>query len=151
MRLFTLWEGRRLLCVFSITDGIIREWQYVAPAAEVITICLHASRLLCGTPAHLPGVLSLPLMLYDGSPFPARDLAIFIASGVIIVSLVAASLGLPLLLKGLVLPPEDDGREEEDYARVAAAEAAIKAIERQQHAMGKGRRMPTSTPAWPRG
>jgi CPA1 family monovalent cation:H+ antiporter len=87
----------------------------------------------------LAAVLSLPLMLYDGSPFPARDLAIFIAGGVIIVSLVAASIGLPLLLKGLVLPPEEEGREEEDHARTAAAEAAIKAIERQQHAMGKGK------------
>lgn len=38
-----------------------------------------------------------------------------------------------------MLPPEDDGREEEDRARNAAAEAAIKAIERQQHAMGKGK------------
>jgi len=87
----------------------------------------------------LAAVLSLPLVLYDGSPFPARDLAIFIAGGVIIVSLVAASIGLPLLLKGLVLPPEDDGREEEDHARTVAAEAAIKAIERQHHAMGKGK------------
>lgn len=86
----------------------------------------------------LAGILSLPLALTDGSPFPARDLAIFIASGVIIVSLLAASFGLPLLLKGLVLPPEPEGQEGEDHARAAAAEAAIKAIERQQHAMGKG-------------
>jgi NhaP-type Na+/H+ or K+/H+ antiporter len=47
----------------------------------------------------LAGVLTLPLTLYDGSPFPARDLAIFLAAGVIIVSLIAASLSLPYLLQ----------------------------------------------------
>ncbi len=81
----------------------------------------------------LAGVLTLPLSLPDGSPFPARDLAILLAAGAIIVSLVAASLGLPLLLKGLKLPPEPSHQEEEDRARILAAEAAIKAIRRAQH------------------
>jgi monovalent cation/hydrogen antiporter len=40
----------------------------------------------------------------DGSALPARDLAIFLAAGVIVVSLVAASFSLPFLLKGLELP-----------------------------------------------
>ena len=78
-------------------------------------------------------MLTLPLSLPDGSPFPARDLAILLAAGAIIVSLVAASLGLPLLLKGLKLPPEPSHQEEEDRARILAAEAAIKAIRRAQH------------------
>ena len=60
-------------------------------------------------------------------------------AGVIIVSLVAASLGLPFLLKGLELPPEPSQQEGEDRARIAAAEAAIQAIERAQHQMGEGR------------
>ena len=42
----------------------------------------------------LAGVLTIPLALADGTPFPARDLAIFLASGVILVSLVAASVGV---------------------------------------------------------
>jgi monovalent cation/hydrogen antiporter len=87
----------------------------------------------------LVGVLTLPLTMNDGSVFPARDLAIFLAAGVIIVSLVAAAFGLPFLLKGLELPPEPSQQEEEDLARIAAAEAAIRAIERAQHHMGEGR------------
>jgi hypothetical protein len=75
----------------------------------------------------------------DGSAFPARDLAIILAAGVIIVSLVSASFGLPLLLKGLELPPETSQQEAEDRARIAAAEAAIQAIEQAQHQMGDGR------------
>ena len=85
----------------------------------------------------LAGVLTLPLTMGDGSAFPARDLAIFLAGGVIIVSLIAASISLPYLLKDLELPPEPSHQEEEDQARVAAAEAAIKAIELAQHDMGE--------------
>ncbi|MCH7861459.1 Na+/H+ antiporter [Sphingomonas sp. NPDC092331] len=85
----------------------------------------------------LAGVLTLPLMLRDGTPFPARDLAIFLAAGVIIVSLVIASIALPILLKGLTLPPEPSRQAEEDSARVATAEAAIRAVERHQHALGE--------------
>jgi monovalent cation/hydrogen antiporter len=87
----------------------------------------------------LAGVMTLPLTLNDGSAFPARDLAIFLAAGVIIVSLIAASLRLPHLLRGLKLPPEPSHQEDEDRARVAAAEAAIQAIEQAQHDMGEGR------------
>jgi Na+/H+ antiporter len=87
----------------------------------------------------LAGVLTLPLTMNDGSAFPARDLAVFLAAGVIIVSLVLASVSLPYLLKNLELPPEPSRQEQEDLARVAAAEVAIKAVEQAQHDMGEGR------------
>jgi CPA1 family monovalent cation:H+ antiporter len=85
----------------------------------------------------LAGVLTLPLALADGTAFPARDLAIFLAAGVIIVSLVLASVALPILLNGLVMPPEPSKQAEEDAARVATAEAAIRAIERRQHTLAE--------------
>jgi len=87
----------------------------------------------------LAGILTLPLAMNDGAPFPARDLAIFLAAGVIIVSLIAATVGLPFLLKNLELPPEPSHQRQEDRARVIAGEAAIKAIEERQHRMGSGR------------
>ncbi len=87
----------------------------------------------------LAGILTLPLVLDDGTPFPARDLAIFLAAGVIIASLLAASIGLPFLLRDLELPPEPGHQREEDAARIAAAEAAIRMIERLQHELGTGR------------
>ncbi len=87
----------------------------------------------------LAGVLTLPLTMGDGSPFPGRDLAIFLAAGVIIVSLLAASIGLPFLLKNLHVPAEPSHQREEDEARIRGAEAAIKAIEQLQHDMGEGR------------
>lgn len=78
----------------------------------------------------LAGVLTLPLILADGAPFPARDLAIFLAAGVILLSLIAATAFLPRLLRGLDLPPESAREQEIDQARVAASQAAIGAIER---------------------
>lgn len=81
----------------------------------------------------LAGVLTLPLALADGSPFPARNLAIFLATGVIVTWLVAASIALPWLLAGLQMPLEASLQAEEDNARIAAARAAIVEIERVQH------------------
>ncbi len=81
----------------------------------------------------LAGVLTLPVVMLDGSPFPARDLAIFMAAGVIILSLVVASISLPRLMKGLNLPPEPSHEAEEDFARQQSSKAALQAIEQAQH------------------
>ncbi|MCJ0762417.1 Na+/H+ antiporter [Variovorax terrae] len=80
----------------------------------------------------MAGVMTLPLAMPDGAPFPARDLAVFLATAVILLSLVMANLGLPRLLRGLKLPEEPAERQEEDRARREAATAAIAAIERAQ-------------------
>lgn len=85
----------------------------------------------------LAGVLTLPLTLSDGTPFPARDLAIFLATGVIIVSLLLATFVLPVLLNGLTMPREASLAAQEDAARIAAAQAAIRAIERRQHILAE--------------
>ena len=94
----------------------------------------------------LAGVLTLPLVLPDGSPFPARDLTVFLASAVILVSLLAASIGLPRLLEGMHFPDEPADQQAEDRARRDAATAAIVAVEAAQVAL-----MPRSADAqaWP--
>ncbi len=86
----------------------------------------------------LAGVLTLPLTLLDGTAFPARDLAIFLAAGVIIVSMIVAAVGLPRLLKGLELPPEASHDAQIQSVRTAASEAAIQAIEAEQHRLAEG-------------
>ncbi|AOY96348.1 Na+/H+ antiporter [Cupriavidus sp. USMAA2-4] len=84
----------------------------------------------------LAGVLTLPLLTPAGEPFPARDLAVFLATAVILISLLTASIGLPRLLDGLELPEEPAERQEEDLGRRQAAQAAIAAIEQAQfHAL----------------
>lgn len=78
----------------------------------------------------LAGVLSLPITLPDGSPLPARELAVFIASSVILASLGIGMVGLPLLTRGAARVA-DPHAQEERVARVAAAAAAVHAIERE--------------------
>lgn len=86
----------------------------------------------------LAGILSLPMALQDGSPFPARDVVIFLAAGVIICSLVIASFALPRIARGLVEPGEDPAAAEERRARVGAANAAIARIESIANEPGEG-------------
>jgi monovalent cation/hydrogen antiporter len=132
LRFLWVWTSLR----FTLFRAALKGQNPVVPSWRLIAATSLAG--VRGT-ITLAGVLTLPLTLYDGSAFPARDLAIFLAAGVIIVSLIAASLSLPYLLQGLKLPPEPLQQEEEDGARVAAAEAAIQAIEQAQHDMGEGR------------
>jgi Na+/H+ antiporter len=132
LRLLWVWTSLR----FTLFRAALKGQKPVVPSWRLIAAASLAG--VRGT-ITLAGVLTLPLTMSDGSAFPARDLAIFLAAGVIIVSLIAASLSLPFLLQGLNLPPEPSQQEEEDRARVAAAEAAIQAIEQAQHDMGEGR------------
>ena len=90
----------------------------------------------------LAGILTLPFVLGDGSPMPSRNLAIFLAAAVIIVSLLVATFALPRLLKGVELPPEPSHEREEDRGRVAAASAALRAVEDASHAMAEGKANP---------
>ena len=76
----------------------------------------------------LAGVLSLPEVLPSGAPLPGRDLAIFIASGVILLSLLVAVVALPLLLRGW-RRRKDPHAAEETMARTMAAQAAIRAVD----------------------
>jgi len=87
----------------------------------------------------LAGVLTLPMFISAGYPFPARDLVIFLAAGVIIVSLLVASISVPWLVKGLEIPSEPKEEASEDRARDKSAEAAIRAIEKAQYKMSENR------------
>ncbi|WP_047335803.1 Na+/H+ antiporter [Pseudomonas protegens] len=80
----------------------------------------------------LAGVMSVPLFLGAGQAFPERDLLIFIAAGVILLSLVAACIALPLLLRGIVKSPDDKRRGEVRDAWRKTAEAAIHALEAEE-------------------
>ncbi|MFJ4373170.1 Na+/H+ antiporter [Pseudomonas japonica] len=82
----------------------------------------------------LAGVMSVPLLMGAGKAFPERDLLIFIAAGVILLSLVAACIALPLLLRGVQKSPDDALQQEADNAWRRTAEAAIHALEAEETA-----------------
>ncbi|MBN9526675.1 MAG: Na+/H+ antiporter [Alphaproteobacteria bacterium] len=140
--------------VLAISAGLLTlrfawSWGYVRLTGLTVdgvlpTVRMNAVMALAGVrgAVTLAGVLTLPMTLGDGQPFPARDLAIFLATGAIIVSLLVASLALPLLLRGMPLPADHTHDAEEAAARRAAAEAALTEIDgmrhRLAHASGDG-------------
>ncbi|AIQ73863.1 MULTISPECIES: Na+/H+ antiporter [Paenibacillus] len=71
----------------------------------------------------LAGAFSIPFVLGDGSPFPERDLIIFIAAGVILMSLLIASIFLPILAgkEEPVAEPGDTEVEQAAKSKVVAA------------------------------
>jgi monovalent cation/hydrogen antiporter len=77
----------------------------------------------------LAAALALPLETDSGSPFPGRDLILFLTFAVIVVTLVGQGLTLPLVIRWLRL--EDDGADdrEDAKARIRAAEAALARLE----------------------
>ena len=84
----------------------------------------------------LAGVLSLPVLALDGSPFPGRDVAIFLAVGVILLWLAIASLSLPPIVRGLAVGHGAVHAIEMRRARIAATEAAIAQLESVTHRGG---------------
>ncbi len=87
----------------------------------------------------LAGVMTLPWFLSDGSLFPHRDLAVLLACGVIVLSMIVATFVLPYALKGLTALPDGSARVRAERVRKVTAMAAIKAIEKAQHKMADGR------------
>jgi CPA1 family monovalent cation:H+ antiporter len=80
----------------------------------------------------LAGVMSIPLLLNEGLDFPERELLIFIAAGVILLSLIVACIALPLLLCGIAQSSDDAMRTEVREAWRRTAEAAIHALETEE-------------------
>jgi Na+/H+ antiporter len=78
----------------------------------------------------LAGILSVPLLVSTGVEFPERDLLIFIAAGVILLSLVSACIALPLLLRGVDIGSDEVLEREVREAWRATAEAAIRELEK---------------------
>ena len=76
----------------------------------------------------LAGALSVPLLLNNGQPFPARDMLIFLATGTILFTLIIGSIGLPLVLRRLPPATEPESITEERQARIAACRAAINSL-----------------------
>ena len=77
----------------------------------------------------LAAALALPLSTDSGSPFPDRDLLVYLAFCVIVATLVLQGLSLPLVIRLLGLEADGLDEKEDTKARIHAAEAALARIE----------------------
>ncbi len=98
-----------------------------------------ASRVCVRGAVTLAGALSIPLLMSDGSPFPDRDLAITLAVGIILASMLIAAIGLPLLLRG-VPADKEHAHAELKKARLAAVQSAMAAVDSGGNGGGLARR-----------
>ena len=77
----------------------------------------------------LAAAIALPQTLADGSPFPQRNLIVFLAFAVIFVTLVLQGLTLPWLIRLLGIADKAGPNVEEETARREILEAALAFLE----------------------
>jgi monovalent cation/hydrogen antiporter len=76
----------------------------------------------------LAAALALPLTTDAGTPFPERDLIVFLTFAVILATLLLQGLTLPALIKWLDVHDDDEVRAE-SKARLKAAKAALRRLD----------------------
>ncbi|SMG57465.1 Na+/H+ antiporter [Paenibacillus aquistagni] len=76
----------------------------------------------------LAGAFSIPFFLANGEAFPERDLIIFLAAGVILLSLIVASVVLPLITKKSDSSKEQQEEKLEKVTQILGMRAAIHAL-----------------------
>ena len=76
----------------------------------------------------LAAALSIPRFLANGSPFPARDIVIFLSFGVIVATLLIQGTTLETLICKLGLRADNTREKEDLLARIAAVEGGLKSL-----------------------
>jgi CPA1 family monovalent cation:H+ antiporter len=76
----------------------------------------------------LAAALSIPHLTADGSPFPGRDIVIFLSFGVIVVTLLLQGTTLEALIHRLGVKADDTSVREEQLARLTAVQAGLNSL-----------------------
>lgn len=110
--------------------GALRKAHREGRMAEKPSALLNLATTMAGIrgAVTLAAALSIPVHMRGGAPFPERDLLIFLATGVILCTLVLAAVTLPIILRRM--PPHEDTetQHEERMARATACKAAIASL-----------------------
>jgi CPA1 family monovalent cation:H+ antiporter len=86
----------------------------------------------------LAAAMALPEQLPNGSPFPARDLILFLTFSVIFATLVLQGLSLPPIIRWSGLKDGGEAEREEREARLKANEAALARLNELSDSADKG-------------
>jgi CPA1 family monovalent cation:H+ antiporter len=124
LRLFWVFPGAML--AYWIRRHLLRQNENRPPARQIFVTGWTGMRGVIA----LAAALSLPEQLQDGSPFPQRNLIIFLTFSVILVTLVLQGLTLPALIRALGLAGAAGPNCEETEARRIMAEAALAQLEK---------------------
>lgn len=137
---YAWWELLSYVAVISFGLLFVR-WVWITVAVHRSLRRAHQEGKMAEKPSHLlnlattmagirgavtlAAALSIPVALPSGKPFPERDLLIFLATGVILFTLVLGAVALPLILRRMPAHEDTEAQKEERDARVAACKAAI--------------------------
>jgi len=100
-------------------------------------VCRHDARAATGLvlgwagmrgTVTLAGALSIPYVMPNGAPFPARDIVVFLAFGVIVVTLLLQGTTLEWLIHRVKLREDNTREKEERLARTNAVAAGLAAL-----------------------
>ncbi|MEB6114048.1 Na+/H+ antiporter [Kurthia gibsonii] len=91
--------GAIILLIRFVWSHLFALWQFKRKRDEKPTLKMSLISSLVGVrgAVTMAGILSLPFFLDTGEPFPERSLILFLASGVILFTLIIATAFLPLL------------------------------------------------------
>jgi monovalent cation/hydrogen antiporter len=121
-----LWSFPGAALAYWIRRHILHQNEIRPPARQTFVVGWTGMRGVIA----LAAAISLPEQLADGSPFPQRNLIIFLTFSVILVTLVLQGLTLPVLIRALGLAGISGPNCEETEARRLMAEAALTQLER---------------------
>jgi monovalent cation/hydrogen antiporter len=76
----------------------------------------------------LAAAMSIPLLMPDGTPFPGRNIVIFLAFGVIATTLVLQGTTLEAIIRRLGIHGDESRPKEERLARMTAVEAGLRTL-----------------------
>jgi CPA1 family monovalent cation:H+ antiporter len=123
LRLLWMYPGSQL--AYLIRARILHQ-KYAKPSAKQIFVVGWTG--MRGVVA-LAAAIALPEILSDGSPFPQRNLIIFLTFCVILVTLVLQGLTLPPLIRALGLAGKAGSDGEEEEARRIITSTALSHLE----------------------
>jgi monovalent cation/hydrogen antiporter len=136
--LFNNWQVSKYIFIISAALFILRflwimgAWQWGWLKRQIQMPSMRAVGILTISGVRgavtLAGAFTIPYVLESGSPFPQRSLFIFIAAGVILVTLVAASILLPSLARPEKGNADELGKEMERVALIRTIDSAIRSI-----------------------
>ncbi len=134
-----------LLYVVVITVALLAvRWAWITVAVVRSLRKAHSQGKITDKPSHLmnlattmagirgavtlAGALSIPMVLPSGDAFPARHMLIFLATGVILLTLILGAIALPVILRFMPKHEDTEQQQEERSARLTACKAAIASL-----------------------
>ena len=138
------WQDLALYAVVLWAALNVVRMLYIFPAANVRPFLFRKTREREGFPdlreifivgwsglrgsVTMAAALSIPLVVANDTPFPGRDLIVFLAASTIVLTLVVNGLTLPMFIRFLGVHGDGNAEREERAARIALAQAGSAAL-----------------------